>query len=244
VVAPDFEGATGIEFGHRLYAGLTMLTVGAASWLAWVGRRQDPLMTKVVIGAFAAIVVQAILGAITVVTDLHGDVRLAHLTFAMITLGLLTAAAVRGLDVQGTSLPGARIAGIFAMWGGIVVLVGGSIVGQGVSGACPDIPFCDSLSTSEAAWLHGTHRVVATLLLVALVGLGVWLAKRGASPMAKALNHTAVLLIVLQIVIGVTAVLNSLPPTLRILHVGIASLIWWALVTQWVLALKGRNANT
>ena len=242
-IVPTLEGDTAIEFGHRVYAGLTMLVTAAAAWLSWRSRRADPLLAKVLVGALGAILVQAVLGGITVLTDLHGDVRLAHLSVAMITLALLTGGAVRGLDVQGLPLPGVRIAAVFAAWGGIVVLVGGSIVGRSLSGACPGLPFCDDLSPVEAAWLHGTHRTLATLLLLALVGLGVWLTKKGAPPLAKALNHTAVLLIVLQIVVGVTAVANSLPEALRVLHVGIASLIWWALVTQWVLALKGRSVR-
>ena len=123
------------------------------------------------------------------------------------------------------------------------MLVGGSIVGSGVGYGCPGLPYCDSRSSTEAAWLHDTHRTLATLLLLALIGLSVWLTRKGAPKVAKALNHTAVLLIVLQIVIGVSAVALTLPMWLRILHVGVASLIWWTLVTQWILALKGRGAG-
>lgn len=240
-VLPGFDGATGIEFGHRVYAGITMLVTAAAAWVSWTARRTDPLLAKVLVGALAAIAVQAVLGAITVFTELHGDVRLAHLTVAMATLALLTAGAVRGLDAPGIRLPSARMAGLFAAWGGIVVLVGGSIVGNGIGAGCPGLPFCDDRSTLEAALTHGLHRTLGTLLLLALVGLGVWLTRRGASPIAKGLTHTASLLILLQIVVGVTAVVQTLPAELRILHVGLATLIWWTLVTQWLLALKGRG---
>jgi len=57
------------------------------------------------------------------------------------------------------------------------------------------------------------------------------------------LNHTAVLLIVLQIGIGVSAIAQSLPVYLRIMHLGMASLIWWAIAAQWLLALKGRDSR-
>ena len=38
VVVPELEGATAIEFGHRVYAGVTMLAVVVASWYAIRGR--------------------------------------------------------------------------------------------------------------------------------------------------------------------------------------------------------------
>ena len=47
----------------------------------------------------------------------------------------------------------------------------------------------------------------------------------------------------LQIGIGVSAITQSLPTELRVLHLGVASLIWWVVVAQWSLALKARGAS-
>jgi heme A synthase len=239
-VVPTLEGDTAVEFGHRVFAGITMLFVAAAAWIAWTGRSKDALLAKVMGGAFGLIIFQAILGGITVLTELNGNVRLAHLAIAMTTLALLTAGAVRGLDVTGSPYPGVRISSVFAVWTGAVVLVGGSLVAANLGTSCPGLPLCDDRSPLDAAWIHGVHRTAATLLLFALIGLSAWLRKHRGTMLAIGLNHTAVLLIVLQIGIGVSAVSQSLPMYLRIMHVGMASLIWWAMVTQWLLALKGR----
>ncbi|MDA0797726.1 MAG: COX15/CtaA family protein [Chloroflexi bacterium] len=242
-LVPTLEGDTAIEFGHRVFAGITMLMVAVSAWFAWSGRATDALLAKILVGALGLIFVQAVLGGITVLTELNGDVRLAHLTIALATLTLLTAGAIRGLDVQGSPYPGVRIASVFAVWTGIVVLLGGSIVGSNLSAACPGLPLCDDRSPLDAAWMHGIHRTAATLLLFALIGLGFWLRKHRGTMFSIALNHTAVLLIVLQIGIGVSAISQSLPMYLRIMHLGMASLIWWAVATQWLLALKGRSSR-
>jgi heme A synthase len=242
-IVPTLEGDTAIEFGHRVFAGVTMLLVAASAWVAWRARAIDPLLMKTLVGALALILVQAVLGGITVLTELNGDVRLAHLAIALTTLALLTAGAIRGLDIAGSPYPGVRISSVFAVWTGAVVLVGGSIVGQSLSGACPGLPLCDDRSPLDAAWMHGVHRTAATLLLLALIGLGVWMRKHRGTMLSIALNHSAVLFIVLQIGIGVSAVSQSLPMYLRIMHLGMASLIWWVVVAQWILAMKGRSAR-
>ena len=66
-VVPKLEGETAVEFGHRVYAGVTMLTVGAAAWFAYRGRRADPTAALLVGGAFGAILFQAALGGATIV---------------------------------------------------------------------------------------------------------------------------------------------------------------------------------
>jgi heme A synthase len=65
--------------------------------------------------------------------------------------------------------------------------------------------------------------------------------KRRGSKLAIGLNHAAALFVVLQIGVGVSAVVQTLPTGLRVLHLGFATLIWWSAVAQWVLALPGRT---
>ncbi len=240
-VVPALKGAAAIEFGHRLYAGVTTLTVGAAGWFAYRGRRADPLTAKLTGAALLAILAQAALGAATVLTELDGSIRLAHLITAMVTLGLLTAGGMQGLGIAGSAEPGVRIASAVLAAVAVVVLVGGGIVGSGVSAGCPGLPLCDERSAASAAWLHGTHRTVAVLLLAALVGVGVRMRRRRGTAFAVGLNHAAALLVVLQIGVGVTAIIQTLPAWLRVAHLGLATLIWWSAVAQWALALRARD---
>ena len=240
-IVPELQGATAIEFGHRLFAGVTMLTAAAAAWFAWRGRRSDAVAARLVMGAFAAILFQAGLGGATVLTELHGMVRLAHLTTAMATLGLLTAGAIRALGVPPTPSPSLRTATALLVGVAFVVLVGGAVLGAGVSGGCPGFPLCDERSTAGAAWLHGAHRVAGALLVVALVGSTLELRRLRGTRLAVGLNHAAATLVAVQIGIGIWAVTQDLPGSLRVLHLGVATVVWWAIVGQWALVKVARN---
>ena len=238
-VVPDLEGTTAIEFGHRLFAGVTTLTVAAAAWFAWRGRRSDAVAARLVIGAFVAILFQAGLGGATVLTELHGMVRLAHLTTAMATLGLLTAGAIRALEVPPSPSP--RTATALLAVAAVVVLAGGAVVGAGVSGGCPGLPLCDEGSTPGAAWLHGAHRVAGAALVVALVRSTLELRRLRGTNLAVGLNHAAAALVAVQIAIGIWAVAQDLPGGLRVLHLGVATLVWWVIVSQWALVTVARG---
>ena len=208
---------------------------------AFKGRATDRTLFKIVGGALIAILIQAVLGGITVLTELDGNVRLAHLILAMGTLALLTAGALRGLEIDGSPAPGFRLASTFAVWAGLVILMGGIIVGANQSAACPGLPFCDESSSLDAAWMHGFHRTAATLLLIALISAGFWLKRQTRTKFAVALHHSATLFVVLQIGLGILAITQSLPTAIRVLHLGTATLIWWSVVAQWLLAMRPRS---
>jgi heme A synthase len=93
VVVPEIQGDTAIEYGHRVYAGIVMLAVAAGAWLSFRTRRVEPGLARLMGATLGIILVQAVLGGVTVLTELHGAVRFAHLIMAMLTLGLLSAAA-------------------------------------------------------------------------------------------------------------------------------------------------------
>ena len=239
VLVPEIEGATAIEFGHRVYAGVTMLVVAASAAFAFRARAHDRLTSHLLVGALAAILVQAILGGITVLTELHSMVRLAHLTFSLLTLALLTGGAARALDVRLTPPPDARRWRALVVAAAFVVLAGGTIVGTGHSPGCPGLPLCDARSSTEAATVHLVHRVAATALLLALLWTA-WQARRAGGWMFW-MSALAALLAAVQFTVGVSAVLLRLPQELRVLHLGLAAAVWWAVVAQWSFALLGRT---
>ena len=239
VLVPEIEGATAIEFGHRVYAGVTMLVVAASAALAFRTRAYDQLTSYLLVSALAAILVQAVLGGITVLTELHSMVRLAHLTFSLLTLALLTGGTVRALDVRVSPPPDARRWGVLVAVAAFVVLAGGTIVGTGHSAGCPGLPLCDARSSTEAAGVHLVHRAAATVLLLALVWTA-WQAQR-AGGWTFRMSVIAASLAAAQFTVGVSAIAFQLPQELRVLHLGLAAAVWWAVVAQWSLALLGRT---
>ena len=241
VVVPELEGATAIEFGHRVYAGVTMLVVVVAAWYAFRGRSADRLTLKLVGGALAAILIQAVLGGITVLTHLHGMVRLAHLVFSLLTLALLTGGALRALGVPGVELPGVRRTRAVLVATAFVILIGGTVVGRNASAGCPTLPFCDGSVGMEALSLHMLHRIAASALALTIYFTTWQVRKRGGSRTAVLLSYGAVLLVSAQIGIGVASKAIGLYPELRVLHLTLAALLWWVVVIHFSLALKHRS---
>ena len=241
VVVPDLEGATGIEFGHRLFAGVTMLAVVVAAWYAFRGRTADRQATRLILGALAAILVQAVLGGITVLTHLHGMVRLAHLTFSMLTLALLTAGALRALNVDGVELPGVKRTRALLVAAALVILLGGTIVGRTASASCPTLPFCDGSVGAEALGLHMLHRIAASLLAIDVFVMAWQVWSRGGTRAAILLSLSAVVLVTAQGAVGVLSKSIGLYPELRVLHLTLAALLLWVLVIKFSLALKHRG---
>lgn len=246
-VVPGLEGDTAIEFGHRVFAGLTMLMALAAAVAAWRVRDVDRGLAWILGGAFVAIIVQAGLGGLTVLTELDGDVRLAHLVLALATLGLLTAGALRGLDVTPSPQPGVAVASALLAVAALTVLAGGSIVGSGISAGCPGIPLCDERSSLSVALQHDAHRLLGALLFVGLIGAGIRMARarrRGVNPatrLAVMLNHGAAASMLAQGYVGIVlADASSATEHLRVMHLGLATLVMWALMASWVLALRAR----
>ena len=240
-VIPELQGDVAIEFGHRFLAGITMILVIVTSFFAYKGRTEDMLTAKLIFLALSAIFIQAILGGITVLTELHGMVRLAHLTFAMLTLGLLVSGAARSLNIKGISMPTPKRARAMIITTLFVVLAGGLIVGSGESSGCPGLPLCDSRSSNAALLFHSLHRIAATLLVFVFVWTAFQVRKNGAKGFTWIISLVIASLALLQFSVGISAIVTDLPQSLRVIHLALAATIWSFVVAQFNLSLKGES---
>ena len=240
-VIPELQGDVAIEFGHRFLAGITMILVIVTSFFAYKGRTEDMLTAKLIFLALSAIFIQAILGGITVLTELHGMVRLAHLTFAMLTLGLLVSGAARSLNIKGISMPTPKRARAMIIATLFVVLAGGLIVGSGESSGCPGLPLCASRSSNAAVLFHSLHRIAATLLVFVFVWTAFQVRKNGAKGFTWIISLVIASLALLQFSVGISAIVTDLPQSLRVIHLALAATIWSFVVAQFNLSLKGES---
>ena len=240
VVVPKLEGATAIEFGHRVYAGVTMLAAALAAWHAFRARATDPRTARLLLGALVAILAQAGLGGATVLTELHGMVRLAHLTFSLLTLALLTIGGLQALGLARAALPGVRRTRALLVATAFVVLVGGSIVGTNSSAGCPTLPLCDGSVDAEALGLHMLHRGAASLLMLTFFFTAWQIWRRGGFGLPFHVSLAAGLVSAAQFAVGVASMAIGLRPELRVLHLALATLLWWVVVIHFSLALQPR----
>ncbi len=234
---PGEDRAAAIEYGHRMLAGLTMLMVAVLGVLAFRRRREAPFAAPFLVGAAVLILVQAGLGGITVLADLPGSIRLAHLGMGMVVLGLLTFGGL-ALLTRDWQLPRVRISPLpLALVGAGTIMVGASIVLTQTSFGCLDLPTCDSEATTMATWLHSLHRTLGLVLAAGIVAMAMAMRVQGRGGPLLAVLGVAGLLLVAQMAVGVVSIVATFPQGLRVLHVGLASLVWWSLAGFWALCV-------
>jgi heme A synthase len=99
----DFVPSSGgasveVHFAHRVLAGLVGLTIVSLIALAWRERKTAPLIFNLALAAGAIFVLQALVGAVNIWTQLADEVTASHLALATtlwVTLALLNIRAWR-----------------------------------------------------------------------------------------------------------------------------------------------------
>ncbi|UJR84124.1 COX15/CtaA family protein [Sandaracinus amylolyticus] len=173
-VMPPMEGGILYEHSHRLLALAVMIGVLA---LPWVAARASRSQRHLAIVAAGLVVVQALLGAITVLLRLPPLVSVLHLAGATTLCALLAWIATRE---RGPRAPIARRTRD-AIRSALVIVVAQVLLGAavrhlGASMACGrDLLACDgTLAPSHALGvIHLAHRALGIVALVLVMRVGV-----------------------------------------------------------------------
>jgi len=222
-----------IEYSHRTTASLTsalVLLTAAVAWLAWRKRRDLVIPATVALGL---LIVQVILGAITVRLELPPMIVLAHLATAMALLGAVCVTAVAALTPApaGAIDRVARRRMLLAASGTYLLLISGSlVVGSGASGACNAWPLCGggfSLTFDGLPAIQLLHRVIAGVIgLLIILSLASVLARHRRHAAVRATVALTLAALAFQVVVGAAVVTLRLPAALRGLHLALASAVW------------------
>jgi protoheme IX farnesyltransferase len=250
---PPLDLPTMIEIGHRWAAALVSIMVIGLALVAWRRHRGDPRLRNPATLALALLIVQVLLGAVTVKLSLPPDGVIVHLATAMGLLATLLVAGLRSATVgrydgktvgtasSATVLPSYRLTAFAAAFGIVVVLLGALVANYHAGFVCQGFPLCSgSLLPPRTPFgaIHWIHRVAA----FAFLGYMGWLAfrfRRDRSPLLLPVSMV-LLLVIAQIGIAAAMVLSLLPTGLRALHLMMGTAIWASLVT---LAWLSRSAD-
>ncbi len=240
-MVPEMSGGVFWEHLHRLVAGGLMLFFGLATWYAWKETRDRPWIFRASLAGMALLVVQAVLGGLTVILLLPTAVSTAHLVMAFgflsLAVVLATASSPRRHRVAAGNAPAAptlrkgatAVAALVFMQS----LVGGMVRHADAGMACPDIPTClgewvPPLGNDLVA-LHFTHRALAVAVTVVTLWLVIRLLRTknggtGAPYRRAAVAALALLLVQMTLgIVSVTSLLAVVPVSLHTL--GGASLL-------------------
>ncbi len=228
-----------IEYGHRLAAlGATVLIL--ATVVVTLRRATAPGLRRVAWWLPVLLAAQIGLGGITVLLGLPHLISTAHLVDALLILAGLLLLALGSGPARGAT-PGAagpKIARL-ARVGLIVLLVqlalGGYVRHAGAGLACPDFPLCsgDVVPGHWLAAVHWAHRWLG----LALLGLFIHLALAARRSALAAGTGLVAALAVLQVALGIAAVLLRLEPPIRAAHAGMGYALWVTLV--WISVRAG-----
>ncbi|NUR18347.1 MAG: hypothetical protein HOQ12_02315, partial [Gemmatimonadaceae bacterium] len=248
-----------VELAHRYLALFVTVAAAALAYAAWkrrgeigVGGRGGVLRPAA--GALGVVVATALLGAVTIKLRLNPFVIVTHLSLAMALLATIVVAGVRAggfgspravplaadagtLAATAKSWRVARIAAVLAF----VVLVFGALTANlGAAGACLGFPTCRVYRSPNAGLVHLqlTHRVLAFLFALHVLGAAMMIRKRAVAPVVKRAVWIALGTIVLQILVAASLVEMRLPPALQSLHQAVGTLVWIAIVVYAALAAR------
>jgi heme A synthase len=218
-----------IEYSHRLAALAATVLIVATTALTLRGRPAAPGLRRLAWLLPALLVVQIALGGVTVLLKLPHLISTAHLVNALLILaGLIVLARALGGPAP---VPAGRERLRRLVRVGLLVLfvqlaLGGYVRHSGAGLACPDFPLCsgDLLPGQGLATVHWVHRWLGVLLL----GLFVHIAVAGRT----AATRVVAALALLQVGLGIGAVLLQLAPVARAAHAAVGYGLWGALV--WV----------
>ncbi len=228
----------GVEFEHThrlIAAGVVVLTATllARTWRRHVAAR------GLVLAASLLVVVQAVLGGLTVIYRLPAAISIAHLATSMAFLSVLVVAAVRlaprtpeGAQ-QGRGAMGLAVAIVY-----LQIVVGAVVRHTGAALACVGVPLCNGQLWPAAGLsrLHMAHRALGALAFLLTCVASVRASRRAATPNRRAIARLPMVAAFVQVSLGTAVVLGHAPLDLVTLHHVGGALLLGSLVLAWAVA--------
>lgn len=224
-----------LEFGHRVLAALVASGVFALCIALWRARRRTlPLVL------FATLAAQVAMGALTVRLRNAPYTVVLHLALALaLVAGLLAARrALAGHAAPRYAAPSVLNHGHRALLALLViqVLVGGVVSSRSIGLACFDFPLCNGLPippvwTAAIGW-QMLHRALGFSVVVGAFALYLLARRAGASALDRRFTLSLAAGALGQVLLGGANVWLRVPPTASAAHLGLAVLLYAALVER------------
>jgi len=228
---PEMRGGVAIEHSHRLLASfIGLLTIAL---VVMSTRQPERGLKRLAMLALALVIIQGVLGGITVLYQLPTAISTTHLAISMLFFSLIlwiTLSSFAG------STPGIRLqegrSWILLATGLIYcqIVLGGLVRHTGASAACPDLPFCFGmpwpLGLHPSTQLHMLHRWFGVLVGLVVLSMSFFLLRQpDLDKPLKFIAKNAVFLIIIQIMVGMASVWTQMNMIVVTAHLGIGVLL-------------------
>ncbi|SFJ93188.1 cytochrome c oxidase assembly protein subunit 15 [Cellulomonas sp. KH9] len=229
---PEFHGEMTIhpiiEFGNRTLTGVLLVVALAVALLAGLDRTRSLSYRRLAWAPLVGVLVQAVVGGITVLIDLHPAIVGSHF---LISAGLIAVSAwllVRRREGDGPVVPVVdervrTLARGLAVLGAVVVALGVVVTGAGPHSGDEEVGYRFAVDPYAVARVHALSvwAFVATLaVILVLLARARRVAGAGSGGPARALRSGLVLMVVTlaQGLVGYVQLFTGLPIALVNLH--------------------------
>jgi cytochrome c oxidase assembly protein subunit 15 len=239
-IAPVVHQAEGfhkyIEFGNRLLTGPVGILAVAALVAVLLLRPARPRLRLVAALPLVGVLAQAVIGGITVHTDLSPITVSTHFLVSMGLIAVSTLLLLRAGEGDGAPRPVVptavrTLAVALSVTTAAVLVVGTVVTGSGPHSGDADQPARYGFDPRTVSWLHAD---LVLLLVGLLVGLLVALHVAPSTPAARRRAWWVLGVVLVQGLIGYVQYATDLPVVLVALHMLGACLLVVAVTALWV----------
>ena len=234
-LVPALQTQVLLEWSHRFVAFLvSLLTLALAASILASRELRRALLPRLVV-AIGLLVMQIVLGALTVWKLLQVGVVTWHLGNALLFLAALLSIAERAQRLAEGTGPrvqepwGIRVAIASAAVATLIQTLLGGLVSTSHAGlACPDFPGCHGVMFPPIEGLVGLQMIhrYGAYLLFGFVLVVAFATRKVEDPRVRAATLVAPALVVLQAVLGVFNVLLAVPVWITAAHLATASVLF------------------
>ena len=233
---PEMTGGVFWEHLHRLWAGALVILFTIAVIQIRRAYPERAILFRLGLAGIGLLLVQSVLGGITVLFLLPDAVSTSHLALAFLFLALVTALLVltrqdrddyRGADAARRLV---QQAGLLVSGLVFVQSVVGALVRHTDAGmACPDVPLCLGRVIPPLEYpmvrLHFLHRVLGVVVAVVALCYGWFVLARTRVDFPRRMATALGAAVVAQILLGFVAVAARLDPPYVSLHTLLAAIL-------------------
>lgn len=231
-IVPELEGATAIEYAHRLVSGIALILVVVLAIAVW---RKVPKRHPARLGAglsVIAIVGEALIGAMIVLAEwVADDTSVAravsvplHLVNTLFLLAVLSLTIFWLGDGRRLDLGRDRTVTRAVMVGGVALV---AIAATGAVTALADtlFPKAPGADLSGESHFLTDLRIVHPVLAVTAASIGWWLSSRSTEPPGR-WGRWLFVLVGAMMITGVTNVALGVPVWMQLVHLALADALW------------------
>lgn len=234
---PDYQIQVYYEFIHRVLAGIVAIFTVTMAFVTWKSKGISEHLKTTVIAAIGILIIQIVMGGLTVLKVLKPYIVTSHLGLGMAFFATLLwwrFQLSQTKKAKSGQMPlrfrNYAILSLFVVY--VQIILGGLVSTNYAGVACPDFPLCMGEFIPTLSGLQGLqviHRLGAYTVAIVVTGLYLFASqRRNESWMDTRYFNLAgwmMIFVFIQIGVGVMNVIYKTPPIITVTHLAVAATI-------------------